>query len=77
MKLIDIKGQTFGGLTVVQKSTRTDRKQRAFWICRCHCGRLVDVRGDALRLGRATQCSICSGSRGRLSRFLQEGEKHG
>lgn len=78
MKYKDMKGQTFGSLTVIQKSTRTNAKQQVYWICECHCGRLLEVRGDALRNGISTQCSICHiGRGGKLSRFVQKGEKHG
>lgn len=78
MKIKDIKGQTFGSLTVIKKSTKTDTKRRVFWVCKCHCGRFLVVRGDALRLGGTTQCSVCRGGRGgRLSKFVEEGDLYG
>lgn len=78
MKYKDISGQTFGSLRVIKKAKRTDAKCRAYWICRCHCGRYLVVRGDVLRRGGSTQCSIChlqgDGCGGRLSRFVEEGD---
>lgn len=73
MKYKDMKGQTFGSLTVIKKAKKTDAKKRAFWVCRCQCGRYLIVRGDTLRRGGSTQCHICYGS-GKLSRFVEEGD---
>ena len=40
MKVIDLSGQTLGGLYVIRKDVETTTiKQRAHYICRCnHCG---------------------------------------
>lgn len=78
MKYKDIKGQKFGSLTVIQRSSRRNAKQQLYWICRCDCGRLLVVRGDNLRNGISTKCSICArGRAGVLSRFVEEGEING
>ena len=40
MKLVDLSGQTLGGLYVIRKDLETTaKKQRAQYLCRCnHCG---------------------------------------
>lgn len=74
-KVIDMTGQTLRGLRIIKRAKRTDTKQRAFWVCQCHCGRYFTVRGDQLR-SHTTQCSVCNGG-GRQSRFVEEGEVNG
>lgn len=53
-RMIDISGQTFGRLTVVEFSHRDG--QRCLWRCRCSCGteRLHESRD--LRRGDAKSC---------------------
>lgn len=60
-KYKNVSGKTFGNLTVITMSNYIDKKRRKFWICRCKCGKLIRVRGDHLRLGHSTQCSVCGG----------------
>ena len=77
MSYIDIKGQRFGHLKVIQRSSRKNAAHQLYWICRCDCGRLLSVRGDNLRLGVSTQCAICAGTNGRSSVFCKEGDMNG
>lgn len=53
---IDLKGQTFGRLTVVKRAP--NKKERACWWCRCSCGnpKLVPVLGMHLRSGNTKSC---------------------
>ena len=60
-------------LEFIKTSSRKNKKYQAFWICRCNCGRLIDVRADTVQRGTTTQCSICHGA-GRPSVFVGEGE---
>lgn len=52
--LIDITGQSFGDLFVIERHGGTDKG--AAWLCECSCGDLVTVRGDHLRDGRRKFC---------------------
>ena len=64
MKLIDLTGQRFGRLLVIEKIVDlTKKNNRTFWVCRCDCGREVktwgpQLRGSRNRLGQ-TQCKPC------------------
>ena len=69
MRYKDIIGQKFGDLVVIGHSDRTNAKQQAFWLCRCGCGRTIEVRGDNLRCGITKECTVC-GRRGRTSVFV-------
>lgn len=76
MKYKDLKDKRFGSLLVIKRSSRINKKQQVFWICECTCGRFLIVRGDRLRDGTATQCSVCN-HRGRPSLFIEKGDLNG
>lgn len=50
MRLIDIKGQRFGKLTVLEYSGESR------WKCICDCGRTIYPTGGNLRKGYITSC---------------------
>lgn len=53
-KLIDITGQTFGRLIVVEHAG--SRSNRALWRCRCECGNELIAQGKLLRKGKVKSC---------------------
>lgn len=53
-KLIDLKGQIFGQLTVIERGPNT-ADNKAQWYCECSCGNKVLRTSKALRNG-ATNC---------------------
>lgn len=54
MPIIDISGRIFGRLTVVKMIESKNRNM--YWLCRCECGREVEVCGRSLRRGRTKSC---------------------
>lgn len=54
----DITGRRFGKLTV-KRFVRADDSGRAFWKCKCDCGRICEKRGTDLRTGRVKSCGQC------------------
>ncbi len=54
MKLIDLTGEKFGHLTVLEKA-RT-RNGQPSWTCSCVCGNVVDILGHRLRTGETKSC---------------------
>jgi hypothetical protein len=50
----DLLGQTFGELTVIARSQR--KAPYPYWVCRCTCGRTVDVASTNLRFGHSRSC---------------------
>lgn len=54
----DIKGQKFGKLTALKLGEKT-KDSGYYWICKCECGNIVNVRGSCLRSGNTTSCK-CS-----------------
>lgn len=54
-KVVDIKDQRFGYLTVLERDM-SKIGRNACWICQCDCGNVISVRGDRLRSGRTKSC---------------------
>ncbi len=60
-KIINIQGQRFGMVAVIDRAGFVGRK--AAWRCRCDCGKETVVAGSPLRLGRTRSCG-CQGGHG-------------
>lgn len=58
---VDLTGDRFGWLTVIEKVERQpgDRGP-AKWLCECRCGNTAIKRADKLRYGQTTTCG-CRG----------------
>lgn len=54
-KLIDITGQKFGKLTVLERSSNTKYNQTR-WLCQCDCGNKIIVIGNDLKRGTTRSC---------------------
>ena len=63
--LKDLTGNRYGKLTVIKegdiyihnKTMKTTKK----WVCRCDCGKIVEVRQDNLRSGFSKSCGCMRG----------------
>ena len=55
-KLIDLSGQKFGRLTVIERAGVTVHGEHAKWVCLCECGNATTVIGKNLRNGNTTSC---------------------
>lgn len=53
-KVIDLTGQKFGRLTVIEYGGVTDHF--AYWHCKCDCGNTIVVRGQSLWKGNTRSC---------------------
>lgn len=53
-KLIDLTGQKFGLLTVIDKAGSSSNA--TYWRCLCECGNTVKVSGGNLKTGHTTSC---------------------
>lgn len=54
-RLIDLTGQRFGYLEVLERSY-TDYRRTVYWKCRCDCGVIKDIAGNSLRKGKTKSC---------------------
>lgn len=62
MKLIDLRGQKFGRLTVIERAENA-KCGEARWLCKCACGKEVVVFGNALRSGNTSSCGCWRGQK--------------
>lgn len=55
-RLIDLTGQRFGRLTVIEKIPSRNRCTNARWLCKCECGNETTVLSTTLRRGESKSC---------------------
>lgn len=58
-KKIDLTGQKFGSLVVIEDSLKRSTSGSIIWKCRCECGNFTNVEGWALRKKIITRCHKC------------------
>ena len=72
-KAVDLVGQTFQNLVVVQEVSRPPRRT---WLCRCVCGKTVEVTTGNLRNGSYKSCG-CLRRQAQREAPLQHGDNRG
>lgn len=63
-QLIDLVGERFGLLTVVQRSDKKTDYGDVYWTCYCDCGNTADISGHNLRRGNTLSCGCLNMSHG-------------
>lgn len=58
-RAIDLAGQIFGRLTVIERAGSMTGCGEATWLARCNCGEAIIAKGTSLRSGRRTECVHC------------------
>ena len=53
-KLIDLTGQRFGRLVVMERAGVKNKV--ASWLCKCDCGKMKIINGQSLRKGYTQSC---------------------
>ena len=72
-KFIDLTGQRFGRLTVIER--KVSNAGFVTWLCQCDCGNQTIVRGNSLRSGHTTNCG-CVRREKITQRSLIHGKSH-
>lgn len=72
-KMIDLTGQVFGKLTVIDCAGKIDGR-RYFWNCRCECGNIKAILGTSLRNGNTKSCG-CNRSKGLVDYNKQQSQE--
>lgn len=49
-------GDKFNYLTIIKESSRRAANGGKYWICKCDCGNIKEVRGDHLKSGHTKSC---------------------
>ena len=52
----DITGQRFGRLTAISPTSSHDKSGYVIWLCRCDCGKEVEVSYNGLQYGNRKSC---------------------
>ena len=81
MKVVDITGQRFGRLIVIERRGSMYDKPVSAWLCKCDCGNEKIVSLIHLRNGATKSCGCLNkeiaAERGRKSRIGERARKHG
>ena len=70
-KFIDLTGQRFGRLTVIERAKNT-KNNKAQWLCECDCGNKKVVSAANLKNGGTISC----GCRSKEAKFIKHGKSN-
>lgn len=60
---VNLKGQKFGKLTVIEDTEKITNNRHRIWKCQCDCGTVIEVSSDKLTTGNTQSCG-CLKSKG-------------
>ena len=56
MKTLDLSGQRFGRLSIIEKSAERNSRGECLWRCACDCGSVLLCVASSLKSGRKQSC---------------------
>lgn len=62
MAKLNLVGQKFGRLTVIEDDGSRTKSKEILWKCECECGNVKHVRGADLKAGHTKSCGCAKGS---------------
>jgi hypothetical protein len=71
-KCIDLTGQKFGRLTVIERAENKGRRRGAYWLCKCECGNEKVIRADSLKKAMSCGCLRSEKSSERIKQLNEE-----
>lgn len=74
-KFVDLTGQRFGRLTVIERSEKTTKSCSVYWKCICDCGNETIVARNNLKGRRMTKSCGCLSKELLKSRYRKMLEK--
>ena len=74
MRFIDLTGQRFGRLVVIERVENAKDKHPQ-WLCKCDCGTIKVIKGKHLRNGDIVSCG-CYAKEQRLLSTTKHGFAH-
>ena len=74
-KLIDLTGQKFNKLLVLERDFNYPDKRRAYWKCQCDCGNIITTRGESLRSGHTKSCGKCNCEKTKINNPINKKQK--
>ena len=80
-KLIDLTGNKYGRLTVLNKDNERKTSSGSYWICKCECGKIKSIKSSSLRRGEIKSCGCLRNEQTYISNEIHrdhlEGQKFG
>ena len=70
---IDIANKKYNMLTALYKTGRQTENKQYYWMCKCDCGNLTEVRGGNIRTGRTKSCGCLNKRTGKDSPNFKHG----
>lgn len=67
-RLIDLTGQKFGRLTVIEKDKSRITQNGSYWLCQCECGKTKSVKSSSLRRGEILSCGCLRNERSKKAK---------
>lgn len=55
-RYIDLTGNKYGRLTVLNKDNERKSNSGSYWVCQCDCGNIKSVKSSSLRRGEIQSC---------------------
>lgn len=71
-KLIDLSGNKYGKLEVIELDVTKSTPNKHYWICRCECGNYKSVDGNKLKNGTIKGCGCL---RGKITKYQIQNKK--
>lgn len=68
-KVIDLRGQKFGRLTVLYRVKNTTKDKHSMWKCQCDCGNICNVTSTHLKSGHTLSCGCWKSEASATRRF--------
>lgn len=62
-KFVDLTGQIFDRLTVIEKTDKRDSNGSVIWLCRCACTNEILVKSNSLTSGHTKSCGCINKER--------------
>jgi hypothetical protein len=75
MRLVDLTGQKFNRLTVIERHSSNNAQNKPMWVCECECGNKTIVGGSELKTGNTKSCG-CLNRELAKNRLFKHGMKH-
>lgn len=72
-RIIDLTGQRFGRLLVIGRDMSRTEHGKAYWLCKCDCGKTTSVQSSKLRSGHTKSCG-CLGLEHATEAKIKHGE---
>jgi len=74
-KVKNLKGHTFGRLTVLRDSKERTKNGRAIWTCLCLCGNFAKGSSESLQSGNKKSCGCLQ--KEHIQKLIKKNIKHG